>query len=149
MDIDIKFCSDPNAFNCKQAGKIPMMIFGSAALDVDAIDISSLRLCLASNTAVCTASGPQSWTYFDRGDPTSDLGTDACAFDDVADQDGFDDLDVAFDSKEVVALIECGGLANGEASPTLVITGMTFGGLSIFSEPIGDVGIDQLMIKNK
>jgi hypothetical protein len=45
LDIDIKFCSDPNAFNCKKKGVLPVTIFGTDAFDVFDIDISSLQLC--------------------------------------------------------------------------------------------------------
>ena len=64
--------------------------------------------------------------------------------------DGFDDLDAAFEASEVQALLGtfCSGPKNG-VSPTLVIMGSTFGGQTIFSSPIGDPGIDQLVKKGK
>lgn len=146
--IDIKFCSDPNAFNCKQKGKTPVTVFGSAALDVTAIDISSLELCLASDTSQCT-SAPRSWSIADRGDPLTDLGADHCAEQDVLNPDGFPDLDTAFDSREVAALIDCRGLSKGDVSPVLVILGALNDGSPFVSQPIGDVAIDRLAIKNK
>ena len=153
VDIDIKFCSDPNAFNCKKKGKTPVTIFGNG-LDVIDIDIPTLRLCLASAPATCTANGPQSFSTADRGDPTTDVGADSCAVIDNVEQDflnpdGKLDLDVAFDSQEVVGLIGCGGLNRGDVSGTLILTGQTLGGTPIESIPIGDPGIDQLVIKNK
>ena len=150
--IDIKFCSAPNAFNCKQKGKTPLTIFGNG-LDVSDIDIASLRLCLASDASICTASGPASWSTADRGTAT-DVGAASCAVIDGVEQhflnpDGKLDLDVAFDSQEVAQLIGCSNLAIGAASEPLVLTGQTLSGTPIESIPVGDPGIDQLVIKNK
>ena len=155
MDIDIKFCSDPNAFNCKKKGVLPVTIFGSDLLDVADIDPSTLQLCL-DDLSFCT-SGPKDWSIADRGDPISDLGADMCAInldtgeqEDFLNPDGYPDLDAAFYASEVQALLGdfCGGQKN-DISPTLVIVGETFGGQSIQSVPVGDPGIDQLVKKNK
>ncbi len=151
-DIDIKFCSDPNAFNCKQRGKTPATLFGSAALDVAAIDVSTLRLCLASDTSQCTGP-PRSWSIADRGDPLTDLGADRCAVAggakrDFRSPDGFPDLDAAFDSREVAALVGCTGLSKGDLSPILVILGALGDGTPFASRPLGDPGVDRLVIKN-
>ena len=155
VDIDIKFCSDPNAFNCKKKGVVPVTIFGNG-IDVADIDVESLRLCLASDTSMCTASGPKSSSVADRGDPTTDIGADSCAIDPLTgeelnflNQDGIDDLDVAFFAQEVAALIGCDGLSKNDPSATLVIVGQTNGGAPIESIPVGDIGIDQLVKKNK
>jgi len=153
--IDIKFCSDPNAFNCKKKGVLPVTIFGTDSFDVADIDLSTLQLCLADLSA-CT-DGPRDWSMDDRGDPSSDLGAAMCATDpdtgeelDFLNPDGILDLDVAFEASEVQAMLEvfCGGPKNG-VSPTLVITGSTFDGTAIFSAPIGNTGIDQLVKKNR
>lgn len=154
VDIDIKFCSNPNGYNCKSRGVTPVTVFGRSDFDVDDVDISSLQLCLA-DLSQCTASPPKDSSVFDRGDPTTDIGAAQCALDpfgeelDWLNQDGFDDLDVTFHTQEVVSVIGCDGLNKNDASPTLVLIGQTTGGMPITSVPIGDAGIDQLLIKNK
>jgi hypothetical protein len=153
--IDIKFCSDPNAFNCKKKGVLPVTIFGTESFDVADIDVSTLQLCQADLSA-CT-NGPKDWSMDDRGDPVSDLGAAMCAIDpatglelDTLNPDGFLDLDAAFEASEVQTILEvfCGGLKNG-VSPALVIIGSTFDGTPIISVPFPNTGIDQLVKKNK
>jgi hypothetical protein len=154
--IDIKFCSNPNGFNCKKKGVTPVTIFGTADLDVADIDISSLQLCLADDTDVCTGA-PKSWSVADRGDPTTDQGAAQCAInpdtgeeEDFLNQDGLDDLDAGFDTRELAGLEGFGcPLARNEASATVVVKGMTTGGTPFISTPIGDPGIDQLANKGK
>ena len=63
--------------------------------------------------------------------------------------DGFDDLDVSFNSREVATLIDCDGPSRGGTSPTLVLIGLLNDGTPLESVPVDDVGIDQLAIKNK
>ena len=152
VTMDIKFCGSPNAFSCKSQGNTPLTIFGNG-VDVTQIDISSLRLCLASNTSTCTASGPKSFSVADRGAPT-DVGASSCKVIDGVEQnflnpDGKPDLDVGFDTQEVSQLIGCNGLAVGSTSPTLVVTGKTVDGKTLASIPVGNAGIDQLVIKQK
>lgn len=158
VDIDIKFCSDPNAFNCKKKGVLPVTIFGTAeSFDVNDIDPSTLQLCLEDNSA-CT-NGPRDWSIADRGDPTSDLGASQCALDEVEpgifeeqddlNPDGYLDLDAAFEASEVQDMLGvfCDGPKNG-VSPALVITGSTWDGTQIYSVPFPNAGIDQLVKKN-
>ena len=78
VDIDIQFCGDPNAMNCRKKGVVPVKIFGNG-VDVAGIDVGTLRLCLASDASTCTASGPNAWSIADRGNPETDLGADMCA----------------------------------------------------------------------
>jgi len=155
-DIDIKFCSDPNAFNCKKRGVLPVTIFGTADFDVLDVDFSTLRLC-RDDDATCTVNGPKAWSIDDRGDPTIDLGATMCAIDPATGEelhtlnsDGWWDLDAAFDAREVQAMLGdfCGGPKNGE-SATLYIEGETFDGTPIESIPVGTTGIDQLVKKNR
>jgi hypothetical protein len=161
VDIDIKFCGDPNVFNCKTKGKgvLPVTIFGTESFDVTQINISTLQLCREDNSA-CT-NGPKDWSIGDRGDPTSDLGASQCALLEVEtgifeeqnylNPDGFLDLNVAFVASEVQDMLGasfCSGPKDG-VSPALVITGLTFDGTPIYSVPFPNAGIDQLVKKKK
>jgi hypothetical protein len=156
--IDIKFCSDPNAFNCKKKGVLPVTIFGTDSFDVASIDLSTLQLC-TEDLSVCTGA-PRDYSIADRGDPTSDLGAAQCALleveegifeeQDYLNPDGFLDLDAAFEASEVQDMLGtfCGSARNA-ISETLVITGSTLDGTPIISVPIGNTGTDQLVKKNK
>ena len=161
VDIDIKFCSDPNAHNCRSGGVLPVTIFGTADLDVLDIDLESLQLC-NDDTGYCTVAGfafnggdLRDWSIADRGDPTSDLGASACAFIDEVEQDflnpdGFDDLDAAFDKRAVSAFLEvCDTGSMNDPSVSLFIRGLLLDGTGIFSTPVGNTGIDQLVRKNR
>ena len=156
VDIDIKFCSDPNAFNCKKNGVLPVTIFGTVSFEITDINPSTLRLCLDDLTT-CT-SGPKSWSMADRGDPISDLGANMCAInpttgleEDFLTQDGFLDLDAAFEASEVksILLVDFCTEPKNAISQTLFIVGSTFGGSTIYSLPLDDAAIDQLVKKNK
>lgn len=153
--IDIKFCSDPNAFNCKKNGVLPVTIFGNDLLDGTGIDPSTLQLCLA-DLSVCVG-GPKDYSIADRGTPPGDLGAAQCAIDpatglelDWLNQDGIMDIDAAFYAADVQTMLAtfCSGPKDG-ISPDLVIVGSTFDGIPIFSTPVGNAGIDQLVKKNK
>ena len=159
VDIDIKFCSDPNAFNCKKKGVLPVTIFSTDSFDVLTIDTSTLQLCLEDDSA-CT-NGPKDWSIADRGDPSSDLGAAQCALADLdgdgvleeqdyLNGDGLLDLDVAFEASEVQVMLGafCSGPKDG-VSPALVIRGSTFDGTPIYSVPFPNAGTDQLVKKNK
>lgn len=151
--IDIKFCSDPNAFNCKKKGVLPVTIFGTETFLVSSIDPSTLKLCLFDLTT-CT-NAPKNWSIADRGDPTTDLGAAQCAIVDLVEmdylnQDTWPDLDAAFEASEVKTILGafCSQPKNTD-SETLYLVGSTFGGTEIFSLPLDDSGIDQLVKKNK
>ena len=158
VDIDIKFCSDPNAFNCKKKGVLPVTIFGTVDFNVEDIDISSLQLC-TEDLSSCT-NAPRNWSVADRGDPTSDLGAAMCAIieveegifeeQDYLNQDGFLDLDAAFEASEVQDMLGtfCSDV-KGASSEPLIITGTTLDGTMIFSVPVPNVGTDQLWKVNK
>jgi hypothetical protein len=155
VDMDIKFCSDPNAFNCKKRGVLPVTLFGTASFDVASIDVSTLQLCKADLSA-CTGA-PRGYSVYDRGDPTTDLGADMCAIDpetghegDFLAPDGYLDLDAAFEASEVQDMLAafC-SMDKGAISEPLVVIGLTADGLLFYSEPLGNVGIDQLLKQNK
>jgi hypothetical protein len=88
--IDIQFCGNPDGFSCKKKGVLPVTIFGTSDVDVNQIDLSTVQLCLASNTSHCInlmdAGFPR-----DRGNPVTDPGTNSCT-DGVANPDGLDDM---------------------------------------------------------
>jgi hypothetical protein len=161
IEIDIKFCSNPNAFNCKKKGVLPVTIFGTSTFDVEDINPDSLQLCLADNSA-CTAMPPRDYSYEDRGDPAVDLGAAMCAMidtngDGIPDTeldtrttDDFMDMDVAFEARDVQDMLE--GFCEsdkGTVSDPLIVKGETLGGLPFFSVPVPDPGIDQLLKVNK
>jgi len=153
--IDIKFCSDPNAFNCRKKGVLPVTIFGTEVFDVASIDIETLRLC-TEDLIHCTQE-PRDYSYDDRGDPTTDLGAEMCRIDDATGEEedflnpeGFMDLDVAFEASEVqLMLADFCGADKGAISESLVLTGETYDGVPIYSVPLDDLGIDQLLKQNK
>ena len=149
--IDIKLCSNPNGYNCRAKGVVPVTIFGTTDLDVNGIDISSLRLCRADQPDSCTAA-PKSWSFSDRGDPGLDMGSSRCAVINKVEQhfrnpDGLTDLDAAFNNEQVSQLIGCDSLTKKATSPTLFIKGQTTGGEYFESTPIGNIGVDQLSIQ--
>jgi hypothetical protein len=151
--VDIKFCSDPNAFNCKKKGVLPVTIFGTADFDVATIDPSTLKLCLADLTT-CT-NAPRDWSMADRGDPATDIGAEQCAIIDLVEQDfltqdGIMDFDAAFEAVEVQALLgDFCGQPQKSTSQTLFVVGETFDGVPIVSLAIDDVAVDQLWKANK
>jgi hypothetical protein len=145
--MDIKFCSNPNGFNCKNNGVVPVTIFGTADLDVSQIDLSTVKLCLASNTSQCInlvdAGFPK-----DRGNPTTDLGTNVCTLG-LAHPDGLDDLDVTFGSPDLASLISCSSINKKQASPALIIEGNLQDGTPFQTTAVDDIGIDELLIQKK
>jgi hypothetical protein len=156
--IDIKFCSDPNAFNCKKKGVLPVTIFGTDGFDVIDIDVSTLQLC-TEDLSSCTEA-PRDYSIADRGDPTTDLGAAMCAIieveegifeeQDYLNQDGYLDLDAAFEASEVQDMLGtfCSDV-KGASSEPLVVIGTTLDGTMIFSVPVPNVGTDQLWKVNK
>jgi hypothetical protein len=146
-DIDIMFCGNPNSFNCKQKGVLPVTLFGSSDIDVSAMVFGSLKLCLASNPDNCVSAVDAEFPE-DRGNPTIDLGTSECV-DDLANPDGLADLDVLFVAREVATLINCSSLSKKAASPTLIMKGELSNGTPFVSTPVNDIGIDQLCMTKK
>jgi hypothetical protein len=158
-DIDIKFCSNPNGFNCKGGGVMPMTVFGSAALDISDIDMATVQLCRADDDSICIgADSLRNANVEDRGDPTTDIGAAQCAINpDTGEEerflnpDGIDDLELAWEKRDVVDILfdGCDGFGKKEASPTLVLKAQTTGGTAIESTPVGDPGVDQIWRQNK
>lgn len=152
-DIDIKFCSNPNGFNCKSGGVMPMTVFSSDLLDVYDIDLDTVQLCLADDDTTCIdASSLRDANYFDRGNP-DDVGAAECAINEETGEEEYflnpdliDDLELAWDKKDVVGMLfdDCDGFGKGEASPTLIFKAETYDGLGVTSTPLDDPGIDQV-----
>ncbi len=151
VTIDIKFLSDPNGYNCKKKGVVPVTIFGTASLDVTDINVSTLELMRldggTGDDGVSVVGPPLTSSIADRGRP-SDAGINVDGVD-VFNVDGIDDLDVGFDSRDVADLIGCSGLGKGDLSPVLILTGELNDMTLIVSLPTGDSGADQLTVKNK
>jgi hypothetical protein len=163
--IDIKFCSNPNAHNCRSGGALPVTIFGAADLDVADIDLASLQLCRADGggcTSTTSGDGVIDSSIYDRGTPGDrGFGTAECTIiedppgsgilEEVGNPDGFLDLDAAFDKSAVSALLDiCDDSGSkGDSSVALFIQGSLLDGTQIISTPIGDDGIDQLVRKNR
>ena len=83
----------------------------------------------------------------DRGRP-EDVGTTDCT-DGIARPDGFDDLEVKWESGAVVhdLLADCADICNKGPGPTLLFKAMTLDDTPVVSVPIGDDGVDQLLIQ--
>jgi hypothetical protein len=150
VKIDVKFCSNPNGYTCGKSGKLPVTIFGDSVFHVADIDVSTLRLCLASNPAICTGP-PPAYSIADRGNPRTDLGASSCLVVDTVEMhylhpDGYNDLDAAFDAAQVSTIIGCAGLDKNDISGTLIVKGMLYNGIEFQSVPYNTVGIDQLKI---
>jgi hypothetical protein len=151
-DIDIKFCSNPNGFNCKSGGVMPMTVFGSDVLDVQTIDLATVQLCLADDSACIDAESLRNAVYVDRG-TADDVGADECAINEETGEeeyflnpDRIDDLELAWEKMDVVEMLfdDCEDFAKGEASPTLVFKALTYDGVPVSSTPLDDPGIDQV-----
>ena len=150
VDIDIKFCSNPNAFNTKQKGGLPVTIFGNG-VNVYDINRDTLQLCLDAEGTDCTPVGIKSFSFADRGDPTTDLGAAQCAVVDNVEMDylnpdGNDDLDAVFYAQEVAALI--GSASKGDVVGPLYLIGYLNDATPITSVPVSlnSEGIDSLWI---
>jgi len=143
VDIDIKFCSNPNAFNTKKKGGFPVTIFGDATFDVTAIDRDTLQLCNDAAGTDCTPAGLKDFSMADRGE-SGDAGTATC-IDDLANPDGFLDLDAVFYAQDVADLI--GPVSKGDVVGPLYLVGYLNDTTPITSVPVNSIGVDWLAIK--
>ena len=156
VDIDIKFCSNPNAFNTKKKGGFPVTIFGTSTVDVAAIDRDTLQLCTDAEGTACTPAGLKDFSMADRGDPDTDLGAAQCALidtdgdgipdteTDYLNGDGFLDLDAVFYAQDVADLI--GPVSKGDVVGPLYLVGY-MNATPITSVPVNSIGVDWLAIK--
>ena len=116
-------------------------------------------ICLASDLLECTGQ-PRNFYEVDQGDYRSDIGSSMCHLidsgsgvleeQDYLNPDGFLDLEVEFEARDVQVLLRnfCDG-EKGQVSESLVITGATWDGIPIYSDAVGNVGIDQLLKVSK
>jgi len=110
VDMDIKPTSCPNPLNTKSKGVLPVAILGSAGLDVNDIDVSTILLegvppIRSAIEDVATPFG---------GDLVDEL---SCT---TAGADGFDDLTLKFDRQAIIAAIS--PVSDGDVI-TLTLTG--------------------------
>ncbi len=124
VPVDIKPMSWPNPLNVKAKGVLPVAILGTADFDVSQVDPATVRL---------EGVAPLRWAL-------EDVGT---AGDPLAGPDGFTDLSLKFDTREIVFVL---GAVNDGDSVVLHLTGNLkpeFGGT-----PIGGQDV-VLIIKKK
>jgi len=120
--MDIKFCSNPNAFDQSRTnGRVPVTVFGNESLDVSQVDPDTVYLCLGGPQGTCI--GADKVSTKDQGSP-DDVGISSC---DMATPDGIDDLEVKFTAEDVCWLIGCGDLERGD-SPPLYVSGKLYDG---------------------
>jgi hypothetical protein len=115
--FDIKPGSCPNPLNTKGKGVLPAAILGTAGVDVHDIDVSTLLL----DGIVA----PIHHGYEDLATPILDDDPCACT---EAGPDGYEDLTITFDKREVVAAL--GPLADGEMRE-ITLTGQLIDGAPI------------------
>jgi hypothetical protein len=134
VDIDIKPGSCPNAFNGKAKGFTPVAIVGSADFDVADVDPTTITLAGIS---------PVKWSYDDSTQPVEDPDCETCfnADDWLTDTDddgipdtylgdGYLDLVLQFDTKELDAEVD-GGVLTRDDCAELVLTGEKLNGVPI------------------
>ena len=112
VDVDIKPASCPNPLNVKSKGVLPVAILGSEDLDVNAINIASVRL---------DGVAPVRSSYEDVAAPLADANECECT---TEGPDGYLDLTLKFKTQEIVEVI--GEVNHGDVL-TLPLTGVLFG----------------------
>lgn len=128
VDLDIKPTSCPNPLNTKNKGVLPVAVLGTANLDVNDIDVSTVQLEGVS---------PLRSDIEDVAAPVSNRQDDCdCTTDGP---DGFDDLTLKFDTQDIVAAL---GAVNDGQEVKLTLTGNLNDGTPI-------TGLDCVVIKKK
>lgn len=104
VSLDLKPRSCPNAFNREKEGVLPAAILGGPDLDVLEIDPSSLLL---------EGVAPLWWSYEDTAAQPGVVGSETSCLDcGEGGPDGFTDLTLKFDAREIAALL--GGEGRGD-----------------------------------
>ncbi len=114
--IDIKPGSCPNPLNVKSRGVLPVAILGSEDLDVNTIEVASIRLAGVA---------PVRNSYEDVATPVPDGNECECT---TEGPDGYTDLALKFKTQDIVS--ELGEVADGEVL-VLTLTGCLFDGTII------------------
>ena len=117
ISVDIKPMSWPNPLNIKAKGVLPVAILGTADFDVSQVDPATVRL---------EGVAPLRWALEDVGT----LG------DPLAGPDGFTDLSLKFDTREIVSVL---GAVNDGDNVVLHLTGNLkpdFGGTPISGQDV-------------
>ncbi len=117
VDIDIKPGSCPNPLNTKSKGVLPVAILGSVDFDVNDVDVSTVELEGVS---------PLRSSIEDVSTPVADPQDECDCTTDGA--DGFDDLTLKFDSRDIVAAL---GLVNDGDQIALTLTSNLLDGTAI------------------
>ena len=116
VDFDIHPTSWPNPINTKSGGVVPAAILGTESFDVTTIDPS---------TVLFEGVSPVTWAFEDVTMPATGQGE---CNDTEEGPDGFVDLTLKFDTKELVAAL--GEVNDGDAL-TLTISGSLLNGQSL------------------
>jgi hypothetical protein len=129
VDLDLKPGSCPNPHSVKARGVVPLAILGTEELDVHTIDPETLRLAGVA---------PLRWAIRDVASPPEiAIGKQDCFTDcTTAGEDGFDDLTVKVDSRELTQAL--GDVEDGECV-VLTITGNLkeeFAGTALYGEDV-------------
>ncbi len=128
VDLDIKPTSCPNPLNTKSKGNLPVAVLGTANLDVNDIDVSTVQL---------EGVDPIRSAIEDVATPVANRQDDCdCTTDGP---DGFDDLTLKFDTQAIVAAL---GAVNDGDEVKLTITGN-------FNDGTPITGLDCVIIKKK
>jgi hypothetical protein len=113
LPVDIKPGSCPNPINLKDQGVVPVAILGKAGFDVGRIDPATVVL---SRAGVPDVVRPLRWAYEDVGTP---FEGELCGCH-AKGADGYRDLTLKFDAKEVVGTLRLNEVV-GETLPLTVI----------------------------
>jgi hypothetical protein len=129
VSVDIKPQSCPNPINSKSQGVLPVAILGTADFDVTQVDPSSVRI---------EGVAPMRWNYEDVATPFEPYtGKGDCVSDcTYAGLDGYMDLTLKFDTKEIITAI--GEVSDGNCV-LLQVTGNLkeeFGSIPIKGEDV-------------
>jgi hypothetical protein len=130
VKVDVKPRSCPNALNVNSRGVLPVAILGSDSLDVTDIDPATTKLVEVA---------PLRWARKDVATAYNGAFLEGALDCTTAGRDGFDDLVLFFDRREVVAAI--GEVSDGEVLE-LTVTGDLWDGTLI-------EGYDFVVIRKK
>ena len=114
VSLDVKPGSCPNPINARSNGLLPAALLGTEDFDINEIDLASLRL---------EGVAPTRWGYEDVATP---FAADLCGCT-AAGPDGFFDLTLKFDTRELIA-----AMASGKGGDLLLtLTGTLLDGTPI------------------